>query len=176
MPDGRAADQTKSVPADDVREISMGAVWGAAFFVVAVVGGVLTPWDALADLLVNQGVSDEGSELLAFVAGFTLPLAAGTAIIAFAALRGLYRDMPAPAVAAVAAGVLAATGYLSGELGLGLAPDLGTHVEGGGIYAPLVWTISAYLSTYGWSLMICGIAIGIAVALQVERWTYGEAS
>jgi hypothetical protein len=84
--------------------------------------------------------------------------------------------VPAPAVAAAAAGVLAATGCLSGELGLGLAPDLGTHVEGGDIYAPLVWTISPYLSTYGWSLMICGIAIGIAVALQVEPWTYGEAA
>jgi hypothetical protein len=166
--------QTAPVPADEFRAVPMGVVWAAAFFVVAVVGGFLTPWAALAHLVENQGVGDEGGNLLVFVAGFTLPLAAGTAILTFAALRGAHRGAPAPGIAFVVAVVLAGTGFLSGELGLGLAPDLGTEPVGGGVYAPLMWALSAYFSTYGWSLMICGIAVGVAAAVQAERWFFGE--
>jgi hypothetical protein len=163
------------VPADDIRPVSMGVIWGVTFFVVTVVGGVLTPWDALTHLVENQGVGDEGANMLAFVGGFTLPLAAGSAILAFAGLRGAHQGVSAPGVAFAIAVVLVATGWLSGELGVGLAPDLGTEPTGGGIYAPLMWAISAYFSTYGWSLMICGIAVGIAAAVQAERWMFGDA-
>jgi hypothetical protein len=166
--------ESAQVPADDFRDVPMGVVWAAAFFVVAVVGGMLTPWDALAYLVENQGVGDEGSSMLWFVAGFTLPLAAGTAILTFAALRGAHRGAPAPGIALVVAVVLAGTGWLSGQLGLGLAPDLGTEPVGGGVYAPLAWALSAYFSTYGWSLMTCGIAVGIAGAIQAERWMFGD--
>ena len=62
-------DSVAQAPADPLRTVPMSVIWGSAFFVVAVVGGVLTPWDALVDLISSQGVSDEGQSLLAFEAG-----------------------------------------------------------------------------------------------------------
>jgi hypothetical protein len=55
-------------PADELRFVSMGAVWGGAFAMVVILCGIFTPWDALLYLLENQGAGDEGASVLAFIA------------------------------------------------------------------------------------------------------------
>ena len=50
--------------------------WRAALVVSAVASG-LTPWEAIADLIENAGVSSDGIVLMVVVAGQTLPACLG---------------------------------------------------------------------------------------------------
>ena len=163
------------MPADDFRPISMGVIWAGVFVIVAAVLGIMQPWDALMEVVQNKGVSADDANLLGFIAGFTAPLAAGTAILAFAGLRGAHRGGSGPAVAFTVAVVLPVAGWLSIQLGLGLAPDLSVDVPSAGVYTPLLWALKAYFTSYGLPLMVAATTIGVGAAFQVERWMYGEA-
>jgi hypothetical protein len=165
-------------PADELRSVSMGAVWGGAFVVVVILCGIFTPWDALLYLLENQGVGDEGASLLAFVAGYTLPLTFGSAVIAFLFLRGFFRGGGAVAVALTTAIVLAGSGWLAQALGLGLLPDYSgaSWGDASGPWGLLGLVLEAYLNSYGWALALSAVVIGLACAIHVERWVADSAA
>jgi hypothetical protein len=169
--EGEMTSRTKT-PADELRSVSMGAVWGVAFVVVVIFCGLLTPWDALLYLLANQGVGDEGASILAFVAGYTLPLTFGTAVITFLFLRGFFRGHGPMPVVLTTAVVLAGSGWLAQALGLGLLPDYSGATWGAG-YGPwglLGLVLKAYLNGYGWALALSATVIGFACGMHVERW------
>jgi hypothetical protein len=160
-------------PADEFRSWSMSVVWGVVFFIVVVACGVFTPWDALQQLLLNQGVGDEGASLLAFVAGYTLPLTLGTGVVAFLFLLGAHRGSGPGVVAGTVAGILGGAGLLARALGLGLLPDYtGVTGVGAGVWKFLTMVLQAYFNAYGWALAVSASAIGVASAMQVERWIH----
>jgi hypothetical protein len=164
------------MPADELRSVSMGVVWSVVFAIVVILGGLFTPWDALLFLVENQGVGDEGSSILAFVAGYTLPLTFGTALISFLFLRGFHRGLGAVPVAFTVAVILAGSGWLAQTLGLGLLPDYtGVTGAGPGPWKVLTLVLEAYLNSYGWALAISATAIGFACGMHVERWVASSA-
>jgi hypothetical protein len=147
-------------------------VWAAVFFVVVVFGGFMTPWQALQHLLQSRGaVGEEDASLIGFVAGYTLPLTAGVAVAAYLLLRGAFESWQGPYVALAVAGILAAAGLIAAYLGLGLLPDYEYRLPSGPPYVSIpLWVLQGYFNTYGWSLMICAAAIGLATALHVDAW------
>src|SRR5688500_2936309 len=51
--------------------------WCGAFIVTAIFGFGLTPWETIGHLAENKGPGDEGTLMLAFAAGYTLPATVG---------------------------------------------------------------------------------------------------
>lgn len=160
--------------ADQTRSLSMAWVWAAVFVVVAVFGAGLTPWDAVGELLQNQGVGDTQAQLIGFAAGLTLPLTAGMTILIYLLITGAAQNHSGPAIGVTVAAVLAGAGYLSAELGLGVLPITGSPPSAPFYISLPVWIISGYISYYGWALTVCSIAIAIALAMQFERWLGGS--
>jgi hypothetical protein len=160
--------------ADQLRGIGMGLIWGIVFFIVVVFAGFGTPWEAIEHLLVNGGVGDEGANLLAFVAGFTLPLTLGFGVITFLVVTGAHRAYDWPWQLVGAAAILWLAGEASRLFGLGLLPDYTgwNRISGPPFLRPLAVVILAYFNTYGWALMISAVAIGAGGALQIERWLH----
>lgn len=167
--------------ADELRPIGMTPIWVVTFFVVAILGGFFTPWETIERLIASRGVGEEEAALLAFIAGYTLPLTVGFGVIAFVALTGVANNFHPGVVAFGAALILLLSGRVAGELGLGLLPDYerlpytAKLARGpkpwpaqAGIF--LLATLEGYFNTYGWPLMICALFIGGAGAIQVERW------
>jgi len=105
----------------------MGFVWGAAVLVVLVFGGFAQPAEALGDVLAS-GVNERSAAVLGFVAGFTLPLTVGVAIMTLTALTGAARPRPLLFWGALG---LAALGWLSSELRLGLPPTFSGRIRPG---------------------------------------------
>jgi hypothetical protein len=175
--EGEMTSRTKT-PADELRSVSMGAVWGVAFVVVVIFCGLLTPWDALLYLLANQGVGDEGAWILAFVAGYTLPLTFGTALIAFLFLRGFFRGHGLMSVVLTTAVVLAGSGWLAQALGLEMLPDYSgvTWAAEYGLWGLLGLVLGAYVNGYGWALAVSATVIGFACGMHVERWVADSAA
>ncbi len=163
--------------ADEFRSIGMGWIWAITFFIVVVFGGILTPWEAIEHLIVNQGASEEGANLLAFVAGYTLPLTAGFSIIAFLVLTGIHKQFHYGVQLVGAAVILWLAGEAARSFGLGLLPDYTgwVRISGNPYLRPLLIVLNAYFITYGWALMVCALATGCAIAFQVERWLHSEA-
>jgi hypothetical protein len=150
-------------------------VWIATFVVVALFGAAMTPWDVLRDLLANQGVSDEGGQLMAFVAGYTLPLTVGFGVCALLYLRGAHESADWRTVAVVAAGILFLAGAGAAELGLGLLPVYDNGLPSAGGHPALrfvLWVLTGYFNSYGWPLMVCALALGCAAAAQVHVWIW----
>lgn len=153
------------------RSLNMAWIWAAVLFVVAVVNGLLTPWDAIKTIIQDQGVGDEGAGLIAFAAGYTLPLTAGTVLLTYLGLRGAHRERSGPTVLIFVGAVFLVAGLLSSTLGLGLAPDLSIRPRSAPPYVSLpLWALEAYFNRYGWPLMITGLVIGGAFGLQLYRW------
>lgn len=161
--------------ADQLRNISMGWIWAFVFFIVAVGLGIFTPWGAIEHLLVNQGPGDEGTGLVAFVFGYTLPLSVGFTIIAYFVITGLYEQYSVPSRLFWGGLILFLTGIASRTFGLGLPPsEIGTRVSGP-VYVTLpVYVLSAYFNSYGFALMIIALVLGFAIALQIERWMHPD--
>ena len=110
------------------------------------------------------------ASILAFVAGYTLPLTFGTGVISFLFLRGAYRGHGAMPMVVTAAIILAGSGWLAQALGLGLLPDYtGATGAGSGPWRLLTFVLEAYLNSYGWALAISATAIGFAGGMHVER-------
>ena len=162
--------------ADEFRSIGMGWIWAITFFIVVVFGGILTPWEAIEHLISNQGLGEEGTNLLAFVAGYTLPLTAGFGVIAFLVVTGIRKKVNIGIQIVGAAVILWLAGEAARSLGLGLLPDYTgwVRISGYPYLRPLLIVLNAYFTTYGWALMICAFAIGCAIAFQVERWLHSD--
>lgn len=147
-------------------------VWLGVFVVVAFFGYGLTPWETIDHLLENEGVGDEGATMIAFAAGYTLPLTVGVLVLGSLYLRGVLTTMHPYSAAGLVAVILFGAGVLAEELGLGLLPayDPGPPVGGHPIMRLLAWVIGGYLNSYGWALALSAAAIGVAGALQLNMW------
>ena len=77
-----------------------------------------------------------------------------------------------PTQSGVEPSVLALCGFLAQAIGLGLLPNYaGMQLPGGPPFISLpVFVLSAYINSYSWPLMLCALVIGIACAVQAERW------
>jgi len=164
--------QATDTLADQLRSVSMQVVWAIVFCVIIVALGVFSPLETIEYLLINRGIGDEGIGVIAFVAGYTLPLACGFGALAFLYLTGINRDWGLSGQVGCATLVLFVAGELARALSLGLAPDyhgaIDTHISG--YFKPLAIVLAAYLNAYGLPLVACALAIGTAGAMHVERW------
>lgn len=158
--------------ADELRRIPLGLLWAVVFFIVVIFGWGFTPWAAIKHLIVNMGTGDGGGELLAFTAGYTLPLTAGFGLISFLLLTDRHKQYSTPAQLVGGAAILLVAGLVSHVLGLGLPPDFAGWEEWMRyplyISLPLV-ALSAYLKSYAIGLMISALAIGFGAAIWLER-------
>jgi hypothetical protein len=150
----------------------MKYIWSVVFFIVAVFGFGITEWDAIGQLIESKGVGDEQVNLLAFVAGYALPLTAGVAVIMLLALRGAFNGASANAMVLSAGVILWLSGLAASYLGLGLLPNYDLAQAGSGPLPGrlLVWSLTAYFNTYGWPLVISAIAIGCGVGMHIEAY------
>lgn len=162
------------VPADDFRAISMSWIWIGVFAAVAIFGGFMTPWDTVMHLLQSKGVGDQEAALIGFVAGYTLPLTAGLAILVWIFLTGAGKGWSPQATGAAIAITLVATGAASAYLGLGQLPEFTTAYRASGPWWVSVpgYVLQGYVNAYGWPLTVASAAIAVGIALQVERWAY----
>lgn len=153
----------------------MKLVWIGVFVIVSLFGYGFTEWDAIEHLLRNKGVGDEGVGLIAFAAGYTLPLTVATGGLVFAYLHGAMSGWHPYLTGFVVVSVLFGAGLLAAELGLGLLPEFDAGLPGGGhpVMRLVMWAVKGYFNTYGSPLMVCSIAIGTAVALQLDVWVRG---
>lgn len=158
-------------PASDTNEVNMTIVWSIVAFVVVVIGGFATPWDTIATLLENAGPSDEQQTILAFVAGYTLPLTIATGGLVYAALEGWFDDVVWPWHLVIGGGVLFVAGIAAQVFGLGALPQYAHDFPGGPPYVSLpLWVVQGYFNSYGGALMISSVAIGTGSALQLRDW------
>lgn len=145
----------------------MKYVWGVVGFLVLVAVFGITPWDAISSM-----VNGDSAQAVAFVAGYTLPLTAGTFVSVWWLLYRSRRGdgLGIPDFVLVGA-ILWASGFAASFLGLGVLPDFaGSSVSGHPAYALLVTALRAYINQYGWALALSSMAIGSALALQVDSW------
>lgn len=151
----------------------MKVVWGIVFVVVALFGYGWSQQDVADHLLANEGVGEEGVNMMWFAAGYTAPLTVGVAVLAFLYLRGVFTRMPWPNACGIVAGVLIVCGLASAYLGVGLAPGFESTLPASGgppIVRLVGWTIAAYLNTYGWPLAVAALALGCGAALRADLW------
>ncbi|AXH95473.1 hypothetical protein [Ornithinimicrobium avium] len=149
----------------------MAWVWAAVAVVVLVVGFGTSPVQVIADLLANQGVSDAQSRAMWFAAGFTLPLVVGTCAAVLVLGWNLLGDMEWPGALFTLCACFGIPGLLSSWLRLGLSPDWAASTGTGPWYVMLPMRIfTAYLSSYGFPLLVVGLALGFGLALQMHRW------
>jgi hypothetical protein len=152
----------------------MGFISASAFFIVAVFGIGIKPWDAVLNLLSNQGVGEEEFNVLAYLFGYTLPLSVGFGIIAYLILTGKHRGHEWYNQLGVALAILWVCGSVSKLLGLGLSPKFSilNAYQGAPLLFLLTLVVNGYVHTYGWPLVICALALGIGAAIWSERKTY----
>lgn len=162
------------IPADEFRAISMSWIWIGVFAAVAIFGGFLTPWETLTQLLQSRGVGEQEAALLGFVAGYTLPLTAGVAILVWIFLTGAGKGWSPQVTGVAIAAVLVVTGAASATLGLGQLPEFDTTYRASGPWWVAIpgYVLQGYVNAYGWPLTLASAAIAIGIALQVERWAY----
>jgi hypothetical protein len=165
--------QRQPIPADGIRTIPMGWIWASVFVVVAVFGLAITPWDAIGSLIQSEGVGENEASLIGFVAGYTAPLTAGLAFLAWLYVSGTARGMSGQIAGLTIGGVLFATGLASAYLGLGQLPNYDARVPSGPPWVSIPeWVLQGYVNSYGWSLTIASAAIAVGLAIQVERPMY----
>ncbi|HEX7300281.1 MAG TPA: hypothetical protein VF257_14890 [Solirubrobacteraceae bacterium] len=156
--------------------VNMTIVWSVVAFIVLVFGGFATPWQTISDLLENSGPSEEQQSVIAFVAGYTLPLTGATLVLVYAGLAGWFDDIDGPYVALICGAVLIGAGLVAQYLGLGLLPRYSYDNLTGPPYIRVpLFALQGYFNTYGWALMLCSGAIGSACAVQLHKWqTHGD--
>jgi len=104
--------------ASALRAIPLTVVWVTVFFIVAVFGYGLTPWDAIAQIVESQGLGETEAALIGFAAGFTLPLCVAASLLFYLLLTGEASKHEARTTLGAVGGVLFLAGWLSSELGL----------------------------------------------------------
>jgi hypothetical protein len=165
---------SQSLPGDELG-IELGHmkwVWIGVFLIVAIFGVGVTPWEAIRSLLESGGgVGEEQAGLIAFVGGYTAPLTVGTGVAALLWLRGAFKSWTGPWPIVGVAGILAAAGIGAAYLGLGLLPVFDPGLPPGPPWVSLpIWVFRGYFNSYGWTLMICAVAIGLALALHADAY------
>jgi hypothetical protein len=151
----------------------MSWIWMGVFAVAAVFGGFLTPWEVITDLLQSGGVGEQEATLIGFVAGYTLPLTVGLAILVWMYISGVARGMDVRVAGLTIAGVLIASGAASAYFGLGRLPVYGTYHASGPPWVSIpAYVFLGYVNSYGWALTVASAAIAVGIALQFERWAY----
>ncbi|AXH95435.1 hypothetical protein [Ornithinimicrobium avium] len=150
----------------------MSIVWPVAVLAALVVGYGLDPITEITAMLMEQGVTDAQAAATAFAAGVTLPVVVGTAATVLLVGSGALERMEGLNQVLAVTGIFAVTGLGSMLLGLGLAPDFaGTDTVSGPPYVALpLFVLRSYLSSYGFPLLMVGLALGTATGLQVYRW------
>jgi hypothetical protein len=111
------------------------------FATVAIFGGFMTEWEVLETLIANQGVGDEGVELIAFVGGYTFPLTLGLGVVFLGLLRNVHEGHDPPWVLLGAALVVAAAGAIASEVGLGLLPSTSVTPVSGPLWVSIPLTV-----------------------------------
>lgn len=141
--------------------------WVATALIVLIFGYGITDWTEIAETL-----AEGTAEVLAFTAGYTLPLTAGTGVSTGLILynRRSPNPMDDSALLALVGVILIAAGLAASYLGLGLAPEF-TWVPNAPLYIALpLMALMGYFNSYGWPLMLCSAAIGITSALHLDYW------
>jgi len=159
-------------PADSLRKIPTKVIWIAVLSIVVLFGGLMTPWDLIKQLIADGGIGESGVQILAFIAGYTLPLTVGFAVVLFLYLTGLNRGHHIFTQILAVAVILLVAGFFSKALGVGLSPDYLANKTVNTPWWPvtlLLFVLSAYVNSYGIPLMISALAIGGGVALNIER-------
>lgn len=152
-------------------------LWIGAFVIVAIFGYGLTPWEVIASLLESRGLGGDQQQQLAFAAGYTLPLTVGFAVITYLGLTGEFSQHSIYEQIGGAAIILAVCGWIAGELGLGLLPNYSGAYGTGPWYVRIpMLVLSAYFNSYGFGLMLSSLALGIAAAIEIDRWTSGSSA
>jgi hypothetical protein len=155
----------------------MGWIWTAAWALLAVLLLGVEPWDALRGALASNGPTDEQKSVMAFVAGYTFPLTLAFFGLTLAWLLGAAKDADVWAVGISVAGALWAAGALAAYIGLGLLPSSHfTPVSGPAYIALPADALQAYYNSYGLPLMVCSLALGVAGAIQIERWIHPKSA
>lgn len=108
-------------------------------------------------------------DLIIAVLIYTFPLALGCFLMVFVwhRLDEANVHLIPPAWMAGAVLILFLSGLISQQLGWGRPPDM-TAFKLDNYYTALAAAFGAYLNTYGWPLLICGITAGVHVGLEVE--------
>ena len=151
-------------------DVNMTLVWSGVVLVVFVFGGLATPWEVITELIANRGPSEGQASVVAFVAGYTLPLTAATFGLVYAAMAGAFRGVDPRAVAAIVGVVLIVAGIAANAIGLGLLPDYSAVTYHGPPYFAIpAFALEGYFNAYGWALMLSSGAIGSAAALHVAK-------
>ena len=146
--------------------------WMAAFFVTAVGALGLTPWDAISQLIADKGVSDTSAQVMAFVAGYTLPATAATALLVWLGVNGQLKQVQGPNLGILVGVVYLASAFLSAALGLFMLPGVmdGITYEGPPYVGLPLLALRIYLNAYGFGLTASAVAIGAAAAVQATAW------
>jgi len=148
----------------------MAWVWAVVAVLVLVFGYGFDPVAVIEDLLANRGVNDAQTQAIAIAAGYTLPLVVGTLCAVLLLGWGLLEDHGGQWVVAALCACFAIPAWIGSKLQLGLQPDWAAARGTGPWYVNIPERIfSAYLSSYGFPLMIVGLSIGTGVALQLHR-------
>jgi hypothetical protein len=158
--------------ADSIRTIDMKWIWAAMFMVIVLVLKVLDPLQAVAYLIENEGLGEEGATVLGMVAGFTFPLTLGFSVIMYFLVSGQMLSWRPEKKLVAAASVLLVSGFVADAIGFGLLPAYGRIMSGPFWLAFPLFVVTGYLTSYGVELTICAFVIGTAAALQLERWLY----
>jgi hypothetical protein len=140
----------------------MGWIWAVVGVVVVIVNRIQTPKDAFINMFLGGGNED----VVWFVAGFTLPLTAATAVITLLFMWEKFRSLHPYIMAGIAAVILVLASGLSYNLGLGLPPAV-VGPTYSGPYGPLLTIMARYFLAYGWALSLSSVLIGIAIAFQI---------
>jgi hypothetical protein len=149
------------------------AAWTVAFVVTAVGAFGLTPWDAIDQLIAEQGIGDTQAQMLGFVGGYTLPATVATALLVWCGLNRHLDSMSGPPLFILVGTVYLGSAALSASWGLFTLPGVEDQIryEGGPPYVALpLLALRVYLNAYGVGLTASAIAIGSAAAVQVCAW------
>jgi hypothetical protein len=133
--------------------------------------GLFDPVEALKEVVQEKGLSTAQIGAGAYLAGFTAPLTAATAIVVYLALSGRFAEWGGLNSTAVICLIYLVAGYLSSEWGLGLAPSQAfQHVSGNPRFALPVNTFLSFFTAYGFPLMVSGAILGAAGGITAWRW------
>jgi hypothetical protein len=109
------------------------------------------------------------NDLMIAVLIYTFPLALGCCLMVFVwhRLREANVNVPPPVWLAGAGMILFLSGLISIELGLGRPPVM-TAFRFDNYYSIASAAFGAYLSAYGWPLLICGVTAGVWLGFEIE--------
>lgn len=138
--------------------------WMAAFAITAIFGLGFTPWQAVGELIANQGLSTEGIALIVYAAAYTFPATAGLTALFLIIDRG-WLPVNGYLRLVLIITIFVVTTSVSQAYGIGRAISMGQpslHTSGNPLLRLLTQILGAYLNSYGWGLMLAAVAIALA--------------